>query len=41
MMSVVTFAFGRADRCLLTSEDGTIAKVVISYAKEFYMTYRV
>jgi hypothetical protein len=40
MMSVVTFAFGRADRCLLTSEDGTIAKEVVSYARE-PMPYRV
>jgi hypothetical protein len=33
MMSIVTFAFGKANRCLLTSDDGTIVKEVISYAR--------
>jgi hypothetical protein len=33
MMSIVTFAFGKADRCLVTSDDGTIVKEVVSYAR--------
>jgi hypothetical protein len=33
MMAVINFAFGKADRCLLTSADGTVVKEVRSYAK--------
>jgi hypothetical protein len=32
MMSAINFAFGKADRCLLTSDDGTVVKEVRYYA---------
>jgi hypothetical protein len=34
MMTAITFTFGRANHCRLTSEDGTIVKELVSYAQK-------
>jgi hypothetical protein len=33
MMTAITFTFGHANRCLLTSDDRSIVKEVISYER--------
>jgi|HubBroStandDraft_1064217.scaffolds.fasta_scaffold242881_1 hypothetical protein len=34
MMTALTFLFGTAERCRLTSEDETIVKEIVSYAQK-------